>query len=170
MPPAVALAVAAGGCAADVSVSPPVVAASERGGCQRLHQALPDTVAGQPRRPTAPSSVLTAAWGDPPIVLRCGGAAPATGGTSLRVNGVTWLVVQPTAPASHSSAARWWTLDRGPAVSLTVPSTYTQADAVVDVSAAVRAALPKSTPTPSAQRSPLPRASAESSSRSTSAG
>lgn len=41
--------------------------------CERLTKGLPDSLGkGLSRRKTTPESALTAAWGSPPAVLRCG--------------------------------------------------------------------------------------------------
>jgi hypothetical protein len=63
--------------------------------CQRFADALPgDLGDGLPRRDTTPASQGVAAYGDPPVVVRCG--APATtafeqGKPLYDVNGVDWF-------------------------------------------------------------------------------
>ncbi|GAA0632565.1 hypothetical protein GCM10009547_40490 [Sporichthya brevicatena] len=62
--------------------------------CSRLQQALPSTVDNGERRNTSPKTDRTAAWGEPPVVLRCGVERPkALTSTSLlnTVNGIDWL-------------------------------------------------------------------------------
>lgn len=62
--------------------------------CAAVVSALPETIDGAGKRPTAPESIATAAWGEPPIVLRCGVSRPSalTPTSSLvEVNGVAWL-------------------------------------------------------------------------------
>jgi hypothetical protein len=66
-------------------------------GCARLHHALPDAADGRDRRDTEPASVRTAAWGDPPVVLRCGvPRPPGLTATSevVEVNGVGWFLTE----------------------------------------------------------------------------
>jgi hypothetical protein len=62
--------------------------------CQDLHQALPDVLDDREARPTRPSSPGTAAWGDPPVRLRCGvprpqGLLPTS--EVIVVEGVDWF-------------------------------------------------------------------------------
>lgn len=62
--------------------------------CAELVAALPDTVDGAGTRPTSPQSAATAAWGEPPIVLRCGVARPAAvtpTSVLLEVDGIGWF-------------------------------------------------------------------------------
>ena len=73
-------------------------------GCERLHRQLPDSVDGRDRRDTSPSSSLTAAWGDPAVVLRCGVARPAglTPTTELIVvDDVAWFLAKQPAGRRH---------------------------------------------------------------------
>jgi hypothetical protein len=90
----VALGLLAGsGCAGPVALPEPQPDASARAVCTSLLAALPDQVLESTRRPTDPG-VLTAAWGDPPITLRCGVAAPpglTASSECLEVNGVGWF-------------------------------------------------------------------------------
>ena len=68
--------------------------AAERA-CTALLDALPETLADQPRRPVDPPDALGAAWGDPAIILRCGGPRPAgftRASTCLTVNDVDWFI------------------------------------------------------------------------------
>lgn len=128
--------------------------------CARLQAELPGRLAGQSRRATDPASPRTAAWGRPPIVLRCGVAVPPAGTTQpLLVDGrVAWLTrVEP-------DAVRWTALDRAVAVEVVVPKSY---GAASDILVALTAAVARTVP---AQRSPVPRASAPATNRSSSAG
>jgi hypothetical protein len=83
--------VLASGCGRQVAVEPPPQLTP---GCSERVAALPDIVDGAGRRPTSPRSEATAAWGEPPIVLRCGVARPsALESTSvlLEVDGIGWF-------------------------------------------------------------------------------
>jgi Protein of unknown function (DUF3515) len=63
--------------------------------CQDLVGDLPEEVAEEPRRLVAPASASGAAWGDPPIVLRCGAEVPTDFdrfATCVEANGVGWYV------------------------------------------------------------------------------
>jgi len=65
------------GCESDkVPLTSPSTNAETAAACAALVKDLPDTVAGQLRRPVDPDDALGAAWGDPPVVLLCGGTKP----------------------------------------------------------------------------------------------
>ena len=87
--------------------------------CARLVAALPDRVGGGERRDTDPASRLTAAWGDPPLVLRCGvERPPGLSPTSdvLEVEAVDWFLVESGAGYTFT------TVGRVANVELTVPA------------------------------------------------
>lgn len=63
--------------------------------CGRLHDVLPPTLDGRPKIPASPASELTAAWGDPAVVLRCGVGKPRTlrpTSETIEINGVRWFL------------------------------------------------------------------------------
>jgi len=104
-------AVVLSGCGADdlpavtvTAVPSPVSAA-----CQRFAGKLPDDLGDDlPRRDTSPDAQGIAAYGDPPVVVRCG--APATtayeqGKPLYDVNGVDWF-------AEEGPDAVTWSLPR----------------------------------------------------------
>ncbi|MDQ1621159.1 MAG: hypothetical protein QOE19_3728 [Actinomycetota bacterium] len=65
--------------------------------CTVLHGALPQRLDGRPSVTVSPRSPYTAAWGGPPLVLRCGVAKPAgLRATSevIDIDGVEWFLVQ----------------------------------------------------------------------------
>lgn len=79
------------GCGRQVAVEPP---SQPPAICSALVAGLPPAVDGAGQRPTTPDSPATAAWGEPPIVLRCGVSPPAAlSPTSvlLEVDGIGWL-------------------------------------------------------------------------------
>lgn len=138
----VALVTALAGCAAapPVRVSPPTGPARD---CARLQAELPETVADGERREIAPATRRVAAWGDPPVVLRCGVPRPAVLtplAQLIEVNGVDWVLAE---------RARWFvftTAGRRTYVELRVPASTRRAAAtapLVDVAAAVRRAVPR---------------------------
>ncbi len=109
--------------------------------CATLHQALPDRLEDLQRRETSPTSSRTAAWGDPPVQLRCAVTPPAQGGTALRVDGVAWLQILAT------DSVRWFTIDRTVNVELVVPKSYPDQGALlVDLVGPVKQALPQAPP------------------------
>jgi hypothetical protein len=119
----------------DVLVPHPVGQAEAS--CDALDKALPRTVAGQGRHAVSPPSNRTAAWGDDPIVLRCGVGTPAAlqpTSELTTVDGVDWL------PETLEGASRFTTVGRIAYVEVTVPDSYaTAADALVDLGPAIRA-------------------------------
>lgn len=93
---------------------------------------LPSRVHDQKRRTVSPGK-FSAAWGQPPITLRCGVAKPVTlTNTSpcFGVDGVGWFAEQ------TSAGYRFTTIGRRTYVEVGVPSSYApEADALVDVAA-----------------------------------
>ena len=136
------------GCSADVEVRPtsPTGAAAKQ--CSALVAQLPDRVAGQQARPVQPAAVLGAAWGDPPIVLRCGVAEPASlqaDSSCFVVNDVGWLAERDGHPVTGTepvdSDLVFTTIGRSTYVEVTVPDDYQPAaDALVDLAGAIVAA------------------------------
>lgn len=113
--------------------------------CRRLVARLPATVGpGLDRRRVTPRSVRTAAWGQPPVVLRCGVRAPAVDPLAFVavVDGVAWL--------SRSTRGGGYQLDayRLPVViSVRVPAAVSGADVLASISPAVSIAE-RTLPTP----------------------
>lgn len=89
---------------------------------------LPSTDGALQGRSAQSSWTYVAAWGDPPVVLRCGVPRPAglTPGSSERLfsangqQGVYWL------PVRHKKETVWTTVDRAVYVEVTVPTSYRQ--------------------------------------------
>ncbi len=128
------------GCSGEVPVAVPEPALSAAAACEALSDALPDTVRGQDSRPTDPRSPFTAAWGDPPITLRCGVERPAqlTPTSDIaEVDGVAWL------PVELTEGYRFVTTGRFAFVEVDVPDDYApEVDALVDLAEAVAATIP----------------------------
>jgi Protein of unknown function (DUF3515) len=134
---------------------PPTAPAAEA--CARLHAALPDSLDGHRKRDTKPASGLTAAWGDPPIILHCGVPVPAAYGPAAQlytINGVDWFAEELTAGYVFT------TIGREAGVELTVPDDYKpEVNPVVDLSVVVARTVPVSPtapPTPTGARSGAP--------------
>lgn len=105
------------GCAAAVEVAPGQAAADPA--CAdvmaAVHQGL-DRLGDRDRRDTTSQS--TAAWGDPPVVLRCGVTSPApTTDACLTVDGVDWVLRETGGTLSYT------TYGRQPAVEVVLPTT-----------------------------------------------
>ncbi|MFJ6570855.1 DUF3515 domain-containing protein [Streptomyces sp. NPDC091292] len=66
--------------------------------CRNLHEELPERIDGLARKDPAPASELTAGWGDPAIILRCGIPKPAemndAESDGVEADGVGWLMEQ----------------------------------------------------------------------------
>jgi hypothetical protein len=104
------------GCSS-IDVADPVGARSAP--CRSVAARWPTTVGGQQLRPTSSSSAAVRAWGDPPIIARCG--LPPIGPTTdpcLDVSGIDWVAHQLT------DGVRFTTYGRSPAIEVLVPSAY----------------------------------------------
>jgi hypothetical protein len=123
-----------------IDVSPPSPEASAAAACEALADNLPDTVQDGERRPTSPESELTAAWGNPEIVLRCGVPSPAAYEPTaqlVEVDGVEWF------PEELERGYRFTTFGRSAFVEVVVPDRYQpEVNALVDLAPAVDAAVP----------------------------
>ena len=108
--------------------------------CRRLADQLPQTVDAAERRAVSPDSPYVAAWGEPPIVLRCGVAKPAAlqpTSELVTVNGVDWL------PEPQEDGYRFTTTGRKAYVEVWVPDDYApEVNPLVDLAAPVAAAVP----------------------------
>jgi Protein of unknown function (DUF3515) len=129
-----------------VTVTAPTPTGTTARQCAALIGAAPTKVAGQRSRPISPASGYAAAWGDPAVVLTCGGAAPkALAPTSqcFRVDSVDWLVTQDGAEVDPTKTLRgdldFTTVGRSAYVRVRVPDAYQPAaDALVDLAATIR--------------------------------
>jgi Protein of unknown function (DUF3515) len=122
----------------DRPVEVAVPAGASDAACARLADRLPETLRGQPRRPTSSASPAVAAWGDPAIVWRCGVTPPGpTEEECTQVNGVDW-VRQPL-----SDGSSFTTYGREPAVQLLVPRAYAPEPLTLPALSAVVAAVPQ---------------------------
>ena len=119
----------------------PDASGATRAICARLVDRLPTHLEGHRSRVVDPASPLTHAWGDPPIVLRCGVAKPpgysASSIQSTDVDGVVWFQqIQP-------KVVRWTTVRHGANIELDVPTSYdAQGGFLVALGSAIRAAFP----------------------------
>ncbi|MEI6404578.1 MAG: DUF3515 family protein [Actinomycetes bacterium] len=113
------------GCAAStVAIPHYTVATEQRAECESIVAALPGHMLDQGRRVVAPTGAHTekvsAVWGDPTIVLRCGvgrtSAPPSTDGVT--VNGIDWVIQKLTHGYEFSSTSLSVT------IVVTVPESY----------------------------------------------
>ncbi|MBC7310251.1 MAG: hypothetical protein H5T81_09540 [Tetrasphaera sp.] len=103
------------GCGGAVEVAPPDAADSPA--CADVP--WPETVSGHERVATSPEGSWVAAWGDPPIIARCG--IPALEPTSLDcvgVDDVDWIVRELSDGMAMSSYGT------DPALEVLVPDVY----------------------------------------------
>ena len=127
-----ALVLAAGGltaCEGDkVPIASPEAPRAARERCQDFLDALPDTLAGELRRPVDPDDALGAAWGDPAVVLTCGGRMPADFdrfSSCVDASGVGWYVPESQLDDEGQSAdAVLTTVGIRPIVQVRVPASF----------------------------------------------
>ncbi|CAN5305112.1 DUF3515 domain-containing protein [soil metagenome] len=112
--------------------------------CPGVMGGLPLLLDDAQARPVRSASAYAAAWGDPPIVLRCGVPRPAgyvVGASSLLINGVDWYAE----PGADQTV--WTTVDREVYVEVSVPSARASAP-IATLSAVIADRLPAQTPRP----------------------
>jgi uncharacterized protein DUF3515 len=123
-----------------VAVEPASPSGAAAAACRALHDALPSQVGGLAGRPTTPASATTAAWGDTPILLRCGVGRPAglePTSELTTVDGVDWF------PQQLTHGYRFTTVGRTAFVEVTVPDADgPEVRALVDLAPAVTHAVP----------------------------
>jgi hypothetical protein len=109
-----------------VSIPTLRLSAEDQAACQRLVNALPDSVADQDRRKTQPAAALGGAWGDPAIIAQCGVGVPddfSRTAACTVANGVGWFV--PDSQADDQSAdVVMSTAGYRPVLQVTVPASY----------------------------------------------
>jgi Protein of unknown function (DUF3515) len=101
--------------------APPAPDAATSANCTELISALPVQLGKLDSRPVFSNSAAVVAWGDPPVVLRCGVAEPAgyRNDSELQtIDGVDFYVAQ--TPATTV----WTTVDRPVYVEISVPTNY----------------------------------------------
>jgi hypothetical protein len=109
-----------------VSIPTLRLTAADQAICQRVTNALPETVAGQGKRKTQPAAALGGAWGDPAIVAQCGVGVPqdfSRTAACTEADGVGWFV--PDAQVNdQSSDVVMSTAGYRPVLQVTVPAHY----------------------------------------------
>ena len=125
-----------------VPVAAPSLADPAATACRALVAKLPQTLRDRARRPVSEGTEQNAAYGDPPIVLTCGGVAAAEVPKSadlLVLSGVCWFA------QDHDGAQVWTTVDREVPVSVQVPTSYEPTGQwVIGFSPAITDAIPQS--------------------------
>jgi Protein of unknown function (DUF3515) len=109
--------------------------------CRALVEALPDAVGDAVARDVSPDVGTTAAWGDPPIVLRCGVGQPREyrpDAQLYEVDGVAWL------PVAGKGGYFFTTIGRRANVELAVPDEYApEAQVLTDLAEVIREHVPE---------------------------
>jgi hypothetical protein len=151
--PALAALIVATGCSssddsATAAVPSPGAAAAKL--CRDLDGALPRKLDGLGRKDPRPASALTAGWGSPVIILRCGVPRPpkmidpkvAEGkdrdAVAGAVNGVDWLMEK-----QGGGAYRFTTANRKAYVEVEVPEGRDSSTVLVGLAPAVKKAIPE---------------------------
>jgi hypothetical protein len=146
-PPVLTLLITAAGCssaddAARAAVPSPGAKAVEQ--CRKLDKVLPEKADGQNRRDPTPASALTAGWGNPAIILRCGVPRPAEmsdpEADGVEVNGVGWLLQK-----QHDGSFRFTTTLRKAYVEVRIPAGRTGDGMapLVDLAPAIKKSVPE---------------------------
>ncbi|WP_420035725.1 DUF3515 domain-containing protein [Streptomyces sp. cg28] len=147
--PALSLLVAAvAGCSATddaPEAAVPTPEASVAKLCRNLDEVLPQKLDGLDRNDPEPSSELTAAWGSPAIILRCGvpwpDAAADNDSNPATINGVEWIVEE-----LDGGAQRMTTGSRLAYIEVTIPKDQVArggAGPLVDLAGPIKKAIPK---------------------------
>jgi hypothetical protein len=116
------------GCGRAVVVQPlPIGAETARTACATVIDALPDTLSAGRSWRVQPDPSSTAAWGSPPVVLRCGDGVRGRQPTDqlLTVAGITWVV------EVRTDGEEYRTVGRSPGIVVAVPDLYAPTAAVL---------------------------------------
>ena len=123
---------------------PPVTPAADAF-CPKLMSSLPIELTVESSRQVRSATPYAYAWGDPPIVLRCGVPPPAgfvAGAGLIQINDVQWYV-----DTSDRSATVWTTVDRPVGVEVRVPASLDSAS-VTELTGVIAKTLPFREPAP----------------------
>jgi hypothetical protein len=122
-------------CSGSVEIDGHAPPEADRGPCRALLDALPAEVADLSAREVSPDDAWGAAWGDPPIVLRCGVGEPEgydAVATCTTVEGIDWYL--PEEPPEGDADVTMTTVNREPAVEVRLPvEHWPPATAMVDL-------------------------------------
>jgi hypothetical protein len=104
---------------------------------------LPEVVSDAITRDVEPADLPAAAWGQPPIVLRCGVGLPPEyqpDAILTEIDGVAWL------PSEGVGGTFFSTVDRDPVVEVAVPDDYDPATVLGDLGSSIEAHIPLRSP------------------------
>ncbi|HEX6246248.1 MAG TPA: DUF3515 domain-containing protein [Nocardioidaceae bacterium] len=129
-------------CGGPVEVEAPRLTGADERTCRRLVQALPDSVDDAERVEVDPPEAPAGAWGDPPIVLRCGVPMPEDFddyATCHETNGIGWFIPDEQM-SGEATEITMTTIGRDVNVEVTLPPEHwPPANAMVDLSEAIDA-------------------------------
>ncbi len=109
-----------------MTLSSPEVSAQDEATCEAFLDDLPNTLAGHERRKVNPAAALGRAWGDPPIIVRCGVPVPSDQDLAAgcqEADGVGWFV-PPSQLDDQDADVVFTAAGYRPAVSVEVPGKY----------------------------------------------
>ncbi|WP_233491695.1 DUF3515 domain-containing protein [Blastococcus sp. TBT05-19] len=124
--------------------APPMTPAAEAS-CPALMENLPFELAGEPSRKVQSDTLHVYAWGEPPVVLRCGVERPVgwtVGASAIQINGVQWYV-----DTADPETTVWTVVDRPVYVEVRLPADVDSAP-VTALTVPLAEALPYQEPTP----------------------
>ncbi|MCQ9129382.1 MULTISPECIES: DUF3515 domain-containing protein [Streptomyces] len=151
--PALVLLITLAGCSSaddNASTAVPRPGAKAAKLCRDLDKVLPSKVDGESRHDPEPASALTAGWGGPEIILRCGVARPpkmidpkvAEGAdpdaVAGGVDGVDWLM-----ETRDGGGSRFTTASRSAYVEVSVPAGTDTSGVLIDLAPAIKKAIPE---------------------------
>jgi hypothetical protein len=139
----VGLASAVGCSSGPVALDAPALHGADARTCAALVEALPDRVADLSRVESDPGDGYGAAWGDPPVELRCGVPRPQgfdDFATCQTTNGVDWFIPE-SQQTGRPEDITMTTVGRSVNLEVRIPSDYfPPAAAMVDLARAVKRA------------------------------
>jgi Protein of unknown function (DUF3515) len=140
----VLLAALGSGCSRTLTVDAPPASGADSRACTALIEGLPRRVADQPERRVDARGGYAAAWGDPPIELRCGVPRPKGSDrfASCQVaNGVGWFIPE-SQQTGQPVDITMTTVGRALNVEVRVPAAYfPPVNAMVDLAPALKRAI-----------------------------
>jgi hypothetical protein len=127
-----------------VSAAPPPHAAAEAAPCAKVLAQLPVQLGALNPRVVHTDSPYVVAWGDPAVILRCGVDRPkalVAGSSAEFINGGD--VAGPYFDVTRGADGNvYTTVDRGPYISITVPTKYQGGTVLPPLASAIAKALP----------------------------
>lgn len=125
---------------AAVDVEPHTLTPGSESVCESLDGDLPDVVSDAVRRDVQDEPAGIVAWGEPPVVLRCGVGLPPEyepDAVLTELNGVAWL------PIDGEGGEFFATVDRDPIVEVAIPDAYEPAVVLGDLRTAILDHIPE---------------------------